>query len=686
MTNRLHAKPFSARWLQLLLCLLSGAVLFLPIAQSLWPVITEPTLRERLAPLQPRSLTVETFANRSLQVYWEQYIAREIGLRRTFLVLFNDLRLAVFPSRPNDHYIRSTAGGFFPVDTLRRFNYDLTNRATVIAGYAAAAQRVRILQDLLAHRGVTLLAITAPPRVQIYPEDVAQYLTLPPEQASQQHYAYGDALRAAGVNVVDGKALLLQAKQQGGPRSFADTGFHWNFWAACLVTDEALRRIEAIHQQRYFSVDCSQRDMRRATGPDTDIAMILNISQPERLLTDTTSVRLSKADDDTGLLPPRILLLGDSYADQITYTLLQTWPTQLWFPGALKRSDYFLQDIRYSQSRDPMPAVPRNPAMLAEDVANSDVMIFEVSDGNIHRTRERSYLAEFGATLAYLKAMLPSGQIDSSNADAALTHGWQPDTARGWRSRAVRAGLAFVPHAVPAAVTLALPVTNLRADPAMPRHLVFSHAGKPLAEYRFTGAEHVIVLTLPFAPDSTDPHVIELDIADAEGGALDLAVARTAATQGKQPLDTRFLPPNAAAEVDFILQPEQAGVSVTGLSGLERNASDAWRWGLGPATQLRSFLARAGEVELSLRYNTYQPNQVVEIHWNNELVRRYDGEALRPGNQVADTLRLPGRAGGNRLDISYANWNGRYAPPPGPDTRPLSIVFLQLMLRQQPTP
>ncbi|WP_290985507.1 hypothetical protein [Ferrovibrio sp.] len=682
----MQAKPFIGRWGRLLLCVLSGALFFLPLAQSQWPFITEPQLRERLAPLQPRSPSFESFTDRSLQVYWEQYIARDIGLRKTLLTLFNDLRLAAFPSRPNDHYVRSAAGGFFPVDTIRRFNYDLRNRATVIAGYDTSGRRLRILQDLLARRGVTFLAITAPPRVQIYPEDVAQYLALPLEQAAQQIYAYGDGLRAAGVNVVDGKALLLGLKQQDQPGSFANTGFHWNFWAACAVTAEAMQRIEAMRQQRYFPVDCSRREMKLAAGPDTDIALILNVSRPERLLTNTANVKLSKSDDDTGPTPLRIFLLGDSYADQITYTLLQTWPTQFWFPGALIRSDYFVQDISYNQRRDPTPPVPRNPAMLAGDVANSDVMIFEVSDGNVHRTSERSYLAEFGATIAYLKAMLPAGRIDSGNADAGLTHGWQPDATHGWRSNDLRAGLAFVPSAVPASVKLALPVTNLRADPAIPRHLVFSHAGKPVAEYRFTGSDHVIDLTIPFAAGSTDPHAIEFDIADAGGGLLDLAVARTAATQGKQPLDTALLPQHAGENVDLIAQPEQAGISVTGLGGFERNAADVWRWGLGPSTQIRSFLARDGIVELSYRFNTYQPDQVVEILWNNDVVRRYDGDMLRPGNQVADTLRLPGRAGGNRLDIRYANWNGRLAPPAGPETRPLSVVFLELMLRQQPAP
>lgn len=686
MANHMQAKAFSGRWARLLLCLLSGALFFLPIAQSLWPVITEPKLRERLAPLQPRPLSFDNFADRSLQVYWEQYIAREIGLRRTLLTLFNDLRLNVFPGRPNDHYVRGATGGFFPVDTIRRFNYDLLNRDSVIDGYGASAHRLRILQDLLAHRDVTLLAITAPPRVQIYPEDVAQYLAFPPDQASQRIYAYGDALRAAGVNVVDGKALLLQAKQQGQPSSFADTGFHWNFWAACLVTGEAMRRIEAIRQQRYFPVDCSQREMKLAGGPDTDIALILNVSKPERLLTNTANVRLSKSDDDTGPVSPRIFLLGDSYADQITYTLLQTWPTQFWFPATLTRSDYFVQDIRYNQRRDPEPPKPRNQAMLAADIANSDVMIFEVSDGNIHRTRGSSHLAEFGATLAYLKALLPVGQITADHADAGLTQGWQPDAAYGWRSNGPRAGLAFVPGAGPAMLKLALPVVNLRSDPATPRKLVFSHAGKPVAEYRFSGVEHVIALTVPFAPGSTDPHVIELDIADADGGALDLAVARTTATQGKQPLDISLMPQTAAAEIDLIKQPEQAGISVSGLGGFERNASDVWRWGLGPATRVRSFFARAGVVELSFRFNTYQPNQVVEIRWNNELVQRYDGDVLRPGNQVTDTLRLPSQAGGNRLEISYANWNGHHAPPAGAEMRPLSVVFLELMLRQQPAP
>lgn len=677
-----QAGKLKEHWLKLVLCVLSGALLFLPLAQSLLPLVSEPELRERLQPLQPRSVSLENLTDRSLQAYWEQKIARAIGLRNTLLAGFNDLRLALFPSRPNNYYVRSPEGGFFPVDTIRRFNSDLRNRGAVKISYDNAARRLRILQDVLAHRGVTLIVITAPPRVQLYPEQVAQYLALPPDEAARRIYSYGDALQAAGVTVVDGKALLLRAKQQGQPSSFADTGFHWNFWAACLVTAEAMQRIEAIRHLHYFPVDCSQRKIAPVGGPDADIALILNISQPKSLLGNTANVLLSQSDEGAGLRPPRIFLVGDSYADQITHTLLQTWPAHLWFPGVLTRSDYFVRNIDYNQRREAQAGVPRNASPPAHDLANSDVLILEVSDGNVYRANGNSHLAEFGATMTYLKAVLPASSVDGGNADAGLTYGWQADPNQGWYSSGKQAGLAFAPTVEQKILKLTLPITNLRASPGEPRILTISRGGKPLAEYRFSGANHVIDLAIPLPVDDGDPHIIELDIADKNGGALDLAVGKTKATQGGVPLDASMLPRAAAAMVDLIVQPEQMGINVTGLGGFERNATEAWRWGLGPHTRVRSFLTQDSIVELSFRFNTYQPNQVVEIRWNNELVHRYEGGSLRPGSQVADSLRLQGRAGVNRLDISYANWNGHQAPPLPHEARPISVVFLELAMKQ----
>ena len=75
-----------------------------------------------------------------------------------------------FPCQPNINYIRMPVLGYYPLDTIRRLNYDVAHRTRIETSYRIAARRLRILAGALDRHGVTLLVVPPPPKVRVYPE------------------------------------------------------------------------------------------------------------------------------------------------------------------------------------------------------------------------------------------------------------------------------------------------------------------------------------------------------------------------------------------------------------------------------------------------------------------------------------------------------------------------------------
>ncbi|MFP5221978.1 MAG: glycosyltransferase family 39 protein [Acidobacteriota bacterium] len=119
----------------------------------------------------------------------------------------------------------------------------------------------------------------------------------------------------------------------------------------------------------------------------------------------------------------------------------------------------------------------------------------------------------------------------------------------------------------------------------------------------------------------------------------------------------------------------------SGLGTLERLPGDVlMRWGLGQGTSLEYRLDEARPLALSYRFTSPLPGQGVEVLADGERVALH--ENLEPGQEVAQRLELPGKAGAGRIELRYTRWNHKdaestFAPS---DPRRIAVSFTDLAL------
>jgi hypothetical protein len=160
------------------------------------------------------------------------------GFRSILIVSQNEIQLNLFKSRPNKHYIRADNLGFYPVDTIKRLNWDFIHKQEVEDNYQKSAGRLKELQNILLSKGVNMIVVVAPPKAKIYPEFIEPYLVEGAEKMIGNSASYSKILRRSGVEVFDAEEFFITNKKESRWPFYSYAGFHWSTWAGCLVTQE----------------------------------------------------------------------------------------------------------------------------------------------------------------------------------------------------------------------------------------------------------------------------------------------------------------------------------------------------------------------------------------------------------------------------------------------------------------
>jgi len=147
--------------------------------------------------------------------------------------------------------------------------------------------------------------------------------------------------------------------------------------------------------------------------------------------------------------------------------------------------------------------------------------------------------------------------------------------------------------------------------------------------------------------------------------------------------------PIAHTKFPFSLLSEdlEDAVLVTGLSSLESNGKESWRWALGPATRVRFYMdpslpdeARQVLVKFAFKNGVPVPNQSVTMRLNGTVVRRFSSEEVAGHELIEADVVLNPQKRGNILEISYEDWNHGKKNYGSNDPRKLAVVVMELSL------
>jgi len=130
-------------------------------------------------------------------------------------------------------------------------------------------------------------------------------------------------------------------------------------------------------------------------------------------------------------------------------------------------------------------------------------------------------------------------------------------------------------------------------------------------------------------------------------------------------------------------------IVVTGLSGLESNDKESWRWALGPATRIKFYIdpalpdqARQRVLKFTFKNGVPIPDQSVTIRLNGKNIRHFSFEEIANHEQIDAEVALAGQKGVNVLEIVYQDWNHGKKNHGSNDPRQLAVVVMHLSLQK----
>lgn len=131
-------------------------------------------------------------------------------------------------------------------------------------------------------------------------------------------------------------------------------------------------------------------------------------------------------------------------------------------------------------------------------------------------------------------------------------------------------------------------------------------------------------------------------------------------------------------------------IVVTGLSGLESNGKESWRWALGPATHLKFYMDpvlpdtdRQLLLKFAFKNGVPIPDQTVTIRLNGKDVGHFTSEEISSQELTHAEAVLTAQKGVNLLEIVYQDWNHGKKHVGANDPRKLAVVVMRLSLQQQ---
>ena len=142
------------------------------------------------------------------------------------------------------------------------------------------SRQIRLVQDMLAARNVTLLTVFAPGKASYYPEKIPEYY-LENASPTNNYREYVTEFASDSVNLIDFNKYFCDNKAGFDQAVYCNLGAHWTIYAASLAMDSLARYMEAKTGKKhaYLTID-GFVDSDSLINQDDDIYKSMNLMFP----------------------------------------------------------------------------------------------------------------------------------------------------------------------------------------------------------------------------------------------------------------------------------------------------------------------------------------------------------------------------------------------------------------------
>ena len=338
------------------------------------------------AEISPSPIDIrKAFFDKSLQRWVEKYSEVNLGFRAVLIRSFNELNFRLFKEAPRLRLYTTAEHGLYSKMSIDSLNDEIVRYDELDLRYRVESKKLLQVQKLLASQGKHFEVVIAASKPYVYPQGLGtRYLVGGSTKIFDRAISFGNALREVGVNVIDGGPLLREVVARTGLETHPSSGVHWNYYAGCLVAQGLFEHIRDRQFVETPKFDCGTPRVAMPHMVDIDGLLLLNIWSDGGIA--KPSIYPSITTVDKSSWRPKIVFIGDSFSDQIRYSLRQA--------NAYSRmvtSGYF----RVREVDDPITGVQTVADVrsdestihkaLLKDIIDSDVIVLQMVDYNIGR-------------------------------------------------------------------------------------------------------------------------------------------------------------------------------------------------------------------------------------------------------------------------------------------------------------
>ncbi|MDQ3109333.1 MAG: hypothetical protein M3R17_05520 [Bacteroidota bacterium] len=258
-----------------LLILVMG-VLLLPLFQECTNLFREKQLSGFYHPAKKPVAGFDGWWNGTFQDSFEIYHNEQFGFRNSFVRLHNQVEYDLF-RHPNANGIVSGKNDFlYELKYINAYNGD-----DYIGDFPVRemARKLKMIQDTLSKKNITLIVVFAPGKASFYPEYIPDELL---HTGKPTNYKTMSALfNASGINFINFNSWFIRKKEKDKCPLYPKTGIHWSRYGSVLAMDSLISYIE-----RKRNIDMPSVVLKGFTwsdsiqSPDDDIGQSLNLIFP----------------------------------------------------------------------------------------------------------------------------------------------------------------------------------------------------------------------------------------------------------------------------------------------------------------------------------------------------------------------------------------------------------------------
>jgi hypothetical protein len=217
-----------------------------------------------------------------------------------------------------------------------------------------------------------------------------------------------------------------------------------------------------------------------------------------------------------------------------------------------------------------------------------------------------------------------------------------------------------------------------------------------LPDHLFVGYHHLTrtgqtVFTELLDEKLNSPHEVKLKLPEIASGSPVVSNLMFVDFSKESPFIKPYAPHVLTTKfpLDLFSKEARDDIEVTGLSGLESNDKESWRWATGPATSIKFYVdptlsgqTRQFVLKLAFKNGVPIPDQTVTIRLNGKSIRSFSTKEVGIQKQLDTEISLTASKGNNTLELVYKDWNHGKKDYGSNDPRKLAVVVMNLSLHE----